>query len=69
MGGGLTEEGGAAGGRGAGGAAGRRAYLPPMQAGQGGNERDRKRQRPDWLVEDDIWSAGTQAGPAVLGED
>ena len=51
------------------GSAGRRAYLPPMQGGQAGQEDKHKRQRPDWSVEDDIWSSGTVAGPSVLGED
>jgi hypothetical protein len=59
---------GARGGRGSG-SAGSRAYLPPMQAGQAGHEEQRNRKRPDWLVEDDVWSADQQAGPAVLGED
>jgi hypothetical protein len=67
---GVSGQPGAGSGRAAaGGAAARRPYLPPMQAGQAGEKDSRKRQRPDWLVEDDIWSAGTSAGPAVLGED
>jgi hypothetical protein len=56
-------------GRGTGAGTNRSSYLPPMQGGQAGNERDRKRKRPDWLVEDDVWSVNQNAGPAVLGED
>lgn len=57
-------------GRGGGtsGAGGTRAYLPPMQ-GQAGGQQERRRKRPGWLVEDDVWSADQEAGPAVLGEE
>ncbi|MEU7872406.1 hypothetical protein [Dactylosporangium sp. NPDC049140] len=62
----------AAGGRagGAAGQGGRGAYLPPTQAGHGDEHKDKQRKRPEWLVEDDVWSANLdQAGPRVLGED
>jgi hypothetical protein len=54
---------------GAGSQSGNRSYLPPTQAGQAGDEKDRRRRRPDWLVEDDVWSANIEGGPAVLGEE
>ncbi|WP_433088139.1 hypothetical protein ACQP1P_19660 [Dactylosporangium sp. CA-052675] len=61
----------AAGGRAGGaGSQGRGSYLPPTQAGQGDERRRQSRKRPDWLVEDDVWSANLDpAGPRVLGED
>jgi hypothetical protein len=68
----FEEEAGAAGARGSRGAGtngNRSSYLPAMQGGQSGQKNDRKRGRPDWLVEDDVWSANQAAGPAVLGED
>ncbi|MFB9239666.1 hypothetical protein ACFFWC_29745 [Plantactinospora siamensis] len=68
----LEEGAGPASGGRAAGSAGQnrnRAYLPPTQAGQGGEREKQRRQRPDWLVEDDVWSANLEAGPPVLGED
>ncbi|WP_433062466.1 hypothetical protein [Dactylosporangium sp. CS-033363] len=58
---------GRAGGQGQG--QGRGAYLPPTQAGAADERKDKRRKRPDWLVEDDVWSAHLEAGPRVLGED
>ncbi|GAA3283508.1 hypothetical protein Dvina_38485 [Dactylosporangium vinaceum] len=48
---------------------GRGSYLPPTQAGGADERAGKRRKRPDWLVEDDVWSSGQQAGPPVLGED
>ncbi|MFI5913172.1 hypothetical protein [Dactylosporangium sp. NPDC051541] len=50
-------------------AGGRNSYLPPTQAGAADERREKRRKRPDWLVEDDVWSSGQQAAPSVLGED
>ena len=48
---------------------GQRGYVPGMQAGRGEKDRSKLRENPDWLVEDDVWSTGQQAGRGVLGED
>jgi hypothetical protein len=47
----------------------RRAYLPPTQAGTGKEQKKRPAgDRPDWLVDDDVFSI--DPGPSgVLGEE
>lgn len=60
---------GAAEGEGEGAAAtgGRRSYLPPNQAGQGAADKKKKgANRPDWLVDDDVFAAD-DAPSGVLG--
>jgi hypothetical protein len=47
---------------------GRRAYLPPTQAGTGKDEKKQAAERPDWLVEDDVFGADP-APSGVLGDD
>lgn len=51
------------------GSSGQRGYVPGMQAGKGEKDRDKTRENPDWLVEDDVWSSGQRAARGVLGED
>lgn len=46
---------------------GRNPYLPPS-SGAGEDKGKRRRKRPEWSVEDDVWSVDRPAGPAVLGE-
>lgn len=48
---------------------GQRGYVPGMQAGKGEKDKDKLRENPDWLVEDDVWSSGRHAARGVLGED
>jgi len=48
-------------------AGGRRPYLPATQAG-GKDEKRRAGKRPDWLTDDDVFGAGIDEAPAVLGE-
>jgi hypothetical protein len=50
------------------GQAGARPYVPPT-TGAGTKAAADDRTRPDWLVEDDVWSSGAQATGGVLGED
>ena len=66
---GQTAGGAAARAGAAGSQSGNRSYLPPTQAGHGEDRKDRRRKRPDWLVEDDVWSANVEGGPPVLGEE
>jgi hypothetical protein len=48
---------------------GRRAYLPPTQAGAGKDEKKKPSgERPDWLVDDDVFSI-EPAPSGVLGEE
>ncbi|WP_375484689.1 OCRE domain-containing protein [uncultured Jatrophihabitans sp.] len=49
-------------------AAGRRSYLPPSQAGSRSDKDDKRRDRPDWLVEDAFGVDDQPAGAGVLGE-
>jgi hypothetical protein len=47
---------------------GRRGYLPPTQAGAGkGEKKDASRDRPDWLVDDDLFAVDP-APQGVLGD-
>ncbi|MPQ97028.1 hypothetical protein GB931_03625 [Modestobacter sp. I12A-02628] len=42
-----------------------RSWLPPTQAGGAADREAARRDRPDWLVEDDLWGT-PPASPAVL---
>jgi hypothetical protein len=48
-------------------ASGRRTYLPPSQAGAGKDDKKRGADRPDWLVDDDVFNPDP-APSGVLGE-
>jgi len=44
-----------------------RAYLPPTQAGKGEKAKDKTTDRPDWLVDDDVFSPDA-APTGILGD-
>jgi hypothetical protein len=56
-----------AGSRAGGGQAGAHPFVPPTTGGAPATSSTRN--RPDWLVEDDVWSDGAQATGGVLGEE
>jgi hypothetical protein len=50
------------------GSAGRRAYLPPAQTGAGKDDERARRPRPEWVTDEDVFTAGADTGTGVIGE-